>query len=196
MYRGKIWEDDSICIVTYKCLEMSGKVFQLERNKIPNLYFCTSNCHTRINRLWRLGMYFDISFELINLGHHTNQHKGTAWETRAIIQMSGSRLTPGMLLGSSWPKSPKGQIPCKSHQNKDSFPQPLLMSSISMHTLLAPPRPSCLHQMESFFPPFAFGKTDCPNNSEAFTAGHCQAHYYWICYSLSPYSLEQPSSWE
>jgi len=40
-----------------------------------------------------LRMYFDISYKMINLGQQTNQHKGTARETTAIIQTAETRPT-------------------------------------------------------------------------------------------------------
>lgn len=78
----------------WKCLPVG-------KRKHSQLFFCTRNYHIRINMLWRLGMCFEVSYELINLGHQTNQHKRVTWEITAITQTAENRSALWMFLLSS-----------------------------------------------------------------------------------------------
>lgn len=134
-------------------LQMSGNIWKsLPAGKKQNsqTLLLHQNYHIRINTLWMLGMYFEMSFELISLGHQTNQHKGTAWEIRAIIQMSGHRLIPGMFL-----HSPLNGLSHLQNRFPTSLTRITIFSPPAIVNVFYPnapslhqPWPPCSHQVE------------------------------------------------
>lgn len=114
-----------------------------------------------MNILWVLGMYFEISSELITLGCQINQHEGIGWEIATIIQMADNRSTPWMCLpfpprlSIKWPKSSAEQIPPKSRQIHNPlipllFPNIVHFFYLYLYTLCPNPWSSSFHQMERY----------------------------------------------